>query len=930
MDAEKNMNRIIRHATRATALILMLYTATAFGQDSGVIGIKFGFSGGYSSTTNLNPTDQAGVISVTNWNNLLPTAPAGADTTWSIPQDSAGNALSGVTLTAAGIDDGWMSGGTECANGRLLFNCWKFNGANGQVDGGGKNFATFTVANLPGSTYDVYVYINDNNGNYWGNVQANSVLAIGSNIDSDGFNGARTDPCSLGTPLHTAGGFGNPANYVRLPFVATTTGGVITVTVVMIGGGDFGVSGIELAPSADLVLLQDTLPNYAETVVGDQVVYSAAFSNSPAVNLQWQGVSASVTNNISTGVVNVTNGGLVTSTLTLNNVQLTNSGNYHLQAVKVSDSTDIAFSSDAPLVVNSPRAPVNNVIVNFAGQTGANFYPPWTVDTNIDLIYGFVNGAPQTSGQFVAGSGNFGLDLANPDPTILSDGVPGNSKLTMVTCGPSGGSGQSMTYTLFTNSAPSGYDLTNITVYGGWTDGGRNEQTYQVLYSTVASPATFVPLITADYLPADPSGAATATRTTLVPATGALAHNVYAIEFNFNTATFPKNGYEGYSEITVGGTPSLGVRPTLTQDVTPLTAEDVVGGTLTMSASFSGADTVQWTKNGVSISGATNQTLTLNNLQLSDTATAGGYALVASNAAGTTSTRPCAVIVDPVPAPVGTVLTTVAYQSSDLLPGFSPTWDTTPLAASLIFGQDPPGAGYDTVGDFTGGGDLAGGLPVLTDGNYGVFQNDGSHPAFAACGTNAGQFVSYLLPSDPNGYYVTNIQIAGGWNDNGRNTQEYTVSYSTVGAPSTFIPLTSISNSPSFGNPVAIRTTFTSTSGLLASNVYAINVDFTMPPGVPNGYSGYSEISVFGSLSAPAPSAPPIVSAPHVSGGNLIVTGTGGTPNRGYTWLTATNLTAPINWTTNSTGVLDGTGSFSNSIPINPGLPASFFKLRMP
>jgi len=62
----------------------------------------------------------------------------------------------------------------------------------------------------------------------------------------------------------------------------------------------------------------------------------------------------------------------------------------------------------------------------------------------------------------------------------------------------------------------------------------------------------------------------------------------------------------------------------------------------------------------------------------------------------------------------------------------------------------------------------------------------------------------------------------------------------------------------------------------------------------------------------------------------LILTGAGGTANAGYTWLVTTNLSAPINWTTNTTGTLDGTGAFSNAIPVTATPPASFFKLRMP
>jgi hypothetical protein len=908
----------------------------------GVIGIKFGFSGGYATSVALAAADQAGIPSgplvppqyvpltaVMDWNNLLPTAPAGADTTWNIAQDSAGNALSGVTLTAAGIDDGWYNNFSDCPDARLLDSFWKFNTSNGLQDGGGKFFATFTIANLPASTYDVYVYIDDNNGNYWGNVQANSVLAFGSNIDADGFNGADSDPCSLSTPLHTAAGYGNPANYVKMPYVATTAGGVIDVTAVMIGGGDFGISGIELVPSPDIILTQDLLPTYAETVVGDQIVYTADFNNSPAVNLQWEKSSGGMTNNINTGVVNVTNNGVITSTLTLNNVQLTDSGSYWLKAVNAANSLDVSYTSVASLVVSNSPAPVNNVIVNYADQTGQNFTNAWTINTNIDLIFGFPTDGSGNPGTAAAGGGNFGLDTANDDPTILANAVYVGDSLyaNFVTCGPGGpspGAGQSMTYT-FTNSGY-GFDVTNITVYGGWLNGGRIEQLYQVLYSTPSTPGTTTLLTTADYKANDPSGAPTATRTTLVPANGVLMHNVYAVEINWDFGS-PQNGYCGYSAITFGGTPSSQIYPAppiLTQDTTPLTAEDVVGSQIILTAGFSGATSYQWLKNGTNLYGATTPTLTLNNLQLTN---AGAYSLVASNSGGTFAGRACTVTVDPAPAAVGNVVTAFAYQTDNENP-FGPTWETNDLVSSLIYGQNPPGGGFGT-GDFTGGG-ADGGLPVLTDGSYGYIDYSGAtHPAFADGGPSAGQYVIYTLGTNASGYSITNIQIAGGWNDDGRNSQYYTVSYSTVVNPTNFIPIKAVQNSPTFSNASEIRTTITPATGVLASNAYAMEVDFTTPPGVPNGYSGYSEISVFGSPSGLLLIAPPIGSITQ-SGGNLIVTGSGGyPPNSGYTWLTTTNLSAPIIWTTNSTGTLDATGAFSNSIPIS-GTPARFFRLRIP
>ncbi len=354
-------------------------------------------------------------------------------------------------------------------------------------------------------------------------------------------------------------------------------------------------------------------------------------------------------------------------------------------------------------------------------------------------------------------------------------------------------------------------------VYGGWGDGGRNEQKYQVLYTTVGS-AVQNQLVLVDYNPNDPNGTQSATRTTLVPTGKALLQHVSSIEFNFNIqGAPPKNGSEGYSEFVVAGTPS-GPSATPTQGITPLSAEDVQGSSVTFVAGFSGADSVQWQKNGTNIPGANSMTLTLTNLQLSDTATNGGYSLTASNSAGIVSSGACPLIVDPAPAAAGNIRTAFAYQTG--AGNFGPTWDTSALSSSLIYQQNPPAGGYDTAGNFNDPDvahpNTAGGLPVLTDGNYGFFATDGSHPAFATCGYStsaAGKYVIYTLGADTNGYNVTNIQVAGGWNDNGRNSPWFTVKYSTVALPTTFLPLVVVTNRPMFNNESVIRTTITSAAG---------------------------------------------------------------------------------------------------------------------
>ena len=71
--------------------------------------------------------------------------------------------------------------------------------------------------------------------------------------------------------------------------------------------------------------------------------------------------------------------------------------------------------------------------------------------------------------------------------------------------------------------------------------------------------------------------------------------------------------------------------------------------------------------------------------------------------------------------------------------------------------------------------------------------------------------------------------------------------------------------------------------------------------------------------------------SPTVSGGNLILSGTGGTPNGTYNWLSATNLTTPVAlWTTNASGTFGTTGGFTNAMLINKMQPAQFFRLKTP
>jgi hypothetical protein len=302
---------------------LLLLPASGYSQVAGVIGAKFGFSAGtgYATSADLAPTDAAGVLvdgalAVTNWNDLLVTSvsplSASINVTWPLAQDSAGNVLSGVTVTPAGFNDGWYSGGNDCANARLLEAFWKLNlgDANAGVgkDAGGNTYVTMTISNLPASEYDVYVYVNDNNGNYWGNMSANSVFALGTTLDNAGFNGADNDPCALTPQLHTATGYGNPVNYMEMPAVATTAGGVITITIVSQGGNDMGIPGFELIPTGTVVASgppiittpTDTPAYSSVSVLPGQIVTLSDYAvGALPISYQWQtdgGTGGSLTN----------------------------------------------------------------------------------------------------------------------------------------------------------------------------------------------------------------------------------------------------------------------------------------------------------------------------------------------------------------------------------------------------------------------------------------------------------------------------------------------------------------------------------------------------------------------------------------------------------------------------------------------------------
>lgn len=340
--------------------------------------------------------------------------------------------------------------------------------------------------------------------------------------------------------------------------------GLVSITIISLGTAAESQTGAtrEELQASELIaplLVNDTVPASAFGMIGEQVVFTATFSNGPAANFQWQRVFGKLVYDLP----DATN-----TTLTLTNLQLADAASYRLKAVNATNSEAITYTSARPLLVERLPSAVGSMITVVSAQTGlggtTSFTPTWSIDTNNDLIAGRL---PSRA------SGNFSLEISGRQIGHLTDGNDGTLTLitsesnerfpitcstNYVTCGNLYRAGSSLTYQL--EGSRTGYDLTNITVYGGWANNGRDQQAYTVYYSTVAAPAMFVLLGSVNYDPANPDNVQSATRLTLRAALGVLATNVAAVRFDF-TKPDSKNGYCGYSQIILAGSASKTMPP---------------------------------------------------------------------------------------------------------------------------------------------------------------------------------------------------------------------------------------------------------------------------------------------------------------------------------------------------------------------------------
>jgi hypothetical protein len=719
-----------------------LLPVKGFCQVSGVIGVKFGFApdANYAVTNDLFPGDAAGILvddalAVSNWNNLLTELPLTNDinTTWSITNDSAGNLLHDVTLTPAGFDDGWYNGGTECPNGRLLYAVWKFNGNNSLIDGSGNHYATLTFSNLPASKYDVYVYINNNNNNYWGNVEANGEVAVGNGFDSAGFNGAEDDPCGTTPQLHTATGYGNPANYVAMPAVATTTGGVIVVEV-GVQGGDFGVAGVELVPTGTVVHDAPPVITVPPTPLvlfpGSTANFTVSALGSVPIYYQWQ-------MNAGSGWSNVANGGNISgatsATLTISAVAAANVASYQVVASNTAPANNVVTSAVTTLAVVA--SPASNSYAATAVADGALAYwalsdtaAPSNSPPTYDYVGGF-NGNYGTNSQngfegvtgpqppdftgFLAN--NYALECASniPDSWVTTLATPtlqtneasfvmwiyplgiqnGYTGLFMTRAGGSGGGaglgytdGDQLGYTWNNNNSDTwGFSSGLVVETNEWSMvalviSANSAVLYLYNANGLLSVANTIPHLTETW-----GGAATIGDDAGDGGNGGRAfYGKMDGVAMFGTALTADQIFGLYA----AGKESGALPPVISSQPSP--EEVLAGRTAKFEASVTGTSplTYSWSKdsvtltNGGNISGATNSILVISSIGASD---AGSYSVTVQNPVGTTSSIPAAL--------------TLATPSTAAYP--VAVSNLNPVAYWRLNETNPPYA-YENWGGYTG------------------------------------------------------------------------------------------------------------------------------------------------------------------------------------------------------------------------------------
>ncbi|HTJ00195.1 MAG TPA: immunoglobulin domain-containing protein [Dongiaceae bacterium] len=879
-----------------------------------------------------NPNEGFGGPNLGYLTNALPASAAPAQITW----DENGTFSDNTVLAKAGPVSNEVYGvnfgvGSETTGNGYSFDDFQ---ATGNVTlGGTANPAANYYLSGGGSTGDAALDAMLDSGYIGGNDtycilnnltpgQKYTVLALAA--DTTGVGGAaqlqETDFLTY-SPAQTftfTGGTPAIGGYLKGAFTAVATSQLFTMHSAHVQYQTILLAKYTPPIFPEIVVVTNPQPATLNVGVGGQVTYTAAFSNSPAVNVTWQFIGNGGTNDISSGVVNTTNNGILVSTLTLTNLQGANSGTYAAKAVDATNSLNFKFSLPVTLNVNAliywmkSGAFSDNSVLALAGDPSNEVY-------GVDFGgSGFAVTANGYSFDDFQSSGN--MDVANGpnsyDSYLVNGATTGDGALdSMLTHGDYGSPNNTGTLKNLT-PGQTYYVLILLADTRGSAAGGsvfRCSDGILVSPSQQFAFADGTPSVGGYWL-----GRFTAAGTNQ-PLT---VFNNYPFASQYNAILVAKT--------TAPTSPQI----FLTSDITPANPMVGEGTNVTFTASFrSTADlTIQWQS---VINGVTNvissgvvttnngadvvSTLTLSNVAQSSS---GSYRVEAVDAADSgnftfSSSATLAVV------PVITWTASGTFNDASVLALVGSPADVVYAVDFGGSGQQSTTNGYSfddgiTTGNMTlnghsdFGGYMSGATMAATTGDP-AFDNVltyGSYGGSGVVGTlhnlTPGQKYNILvLLADTRGASAGGLVFVVNDGVNMTTNQIYAFA---DGVPAVGGYYLGSITAGSTNQTLEIRTSL------------ALTATFYLA-------SQYNAVVVAKSSAATAP----VLAAPQLSGANLILTGTGGTPGSAYTWLQTASLTPPVTWTTNVTGVLDGNGALSNAIPVSVNQPGGLYlRLRLP
>ena len=467
---------------------------------------------------------------------------------------------------------------------------------------------------------------------------------------------------------------------------------------------------------------------------------------------------------------------------------------------------------------------------------------------------------------------------------------------------------------------------------------------------------------------------------------GLTSNQLAQISGAYISCALDANGY-----LVVFSPPSLVLTQPTTNNLTRY-----AGLNLTFTASVSGSPvpTLQWQRSGSPITGATNATLVLSNIQPSDS---GSYVLTATNNLGGTNTSAVALTVLPVTCSYAAAVIAQqpmayyrfatnnsggtnaydyagGYDAYDLnayhnaitganggtgypapldagpqptaFLGFETT-NTAPLLDGTSQGYASTASLFNNRSNFT----LMGWFNI-NPSQYPIDNNALTHPNARASlfgqfhvaelgfyGPVSGTNLYFFNPTvSPNTIFVTSGFAPGQW--------EYVAVVSDATANTTTVYLNG-----------QVAGTATACQGIANTDVFSIGKNVTASAPTDDGYDiaffpgSIDEVAAFDhplsattilalyqastNAASVASVAPTNVVAKvlNISGtNNVVITGAGGSSSSGYTVLTTTNLATPLaSWSTNATGLPFGPGgSINYTNPISSSKPKLFYRIRVP